>query len=68
MKRKGRSHLPKVGTPADNERVLAEKRARAAHPFATDAQGRRGPGWTILGGVLAVVVVLAIIALLAINA
>jgi hypothetical protein len=47
--------------------VLAEKRARAAHPFASDAQGRRGPGWTIVAGVVAVIVVMALIALLAIN-
>jgi hypothetical protein len=64
MKRKGRSHLPKVGTRPANERELHERRAEALHPFSSDPSRRRGAGYGIMAMVVAVVVVVGIIALI----
>jgi hypothetical protein len=36
MKRKGRAHLPKVGTRQSNEHELHDRRERALHPFSED--------------------------------
>jgi hypothetical protein len=40
-KRKGRQHLPKVGTPASNQHELQARRERALHPFSEDPSARR---------------------------
>jgi hypothetical protein len=65
MKRKGRSHLPKVGTRQANEHELHDRRAEALHPFATDPWQRRGVGYTIMAIVVAAVVVIGMVALIA---
>lgn len=56
-KRKGRKHLPKVGTPKEREWELHEEREHAFHPFSDDPDRRRGP----LAGVIAVIVVAVVI-------
>jgi hypothetical protein len=65
MKRKGRSHLPKVGTRPANERALHDKRAEALHPFSDEPWRRRGTGYGIAAVVLALLVAIGIIALIA---
>ena len=67
MKRKGRKHLPKAGTRPANEALAHEHRGRAAHPFASDPNSRRGSGWAIATAIVAVVVVIGIIGLIALN-
>ena len=64
MKRKGRTHLPKVGTPAANEHELEARRAEALHPFSGDPSRRRGPGYTILAVIVGIVVVIGIVAII----
>jgi hypothetical protein len=61
-KRKGRSHLPKVGTPANNQHELDARRQRALHPFSEDPSAKRGGAASqitavIVGVVLAIGVV-----------
>ena len=65
MKRKGRSHLPKVGTRPAIEHELRDRHAEALHPFSTDPWRRRGAGYTIMAIVVAAVVVIGIVALIA---
>jgi hypothetical protein len=64
MKRKGRKHLPKVGTRPANEHELHDRQQGALHPFSTDPYRRRGrsPVLTIVAMLIVVVAVLAIIA------
>ena len=57
MKRKGRKHLPKVGTPQEMSWELHEEREQALHPFSDTPDRRRGP----LGAVIAIVVIAAVI-------
>ena len=63
MKRKGRSHLPKVGTRLANEQELRDRRAEALHPFAGDPRRRGGTAYQITAIIVAVVVLIAVIAL-----
>ena len=65
MKRKGRSHLPKVGTRPANEQELRDRRAEALHPFAGDPRRRGGTAYQITAIIVAVVVLIGVLALLA---
>ncbi len=66
MKRKGRSHLPKVGTRPANEHELNARRAEALHPFSSDPWHRRAGTWyTIIAILVAAVVVIGMVALIA---
>jgi hypothetical protein len=68
MKRKGRSHLPKVGTRLANEQELRDRRAEALHPFAGDPRRRRGgTAYQITAIIVAVVVLIGVIALIAVT-
>jgi hypothetical protein len=69
MKRKGRKHLPKVGTPA--ERAWEEREARrdvvgnlGIHP---DRGGASRAAYYVVGVVAALVVVVAVLALVALD-
>ena len=64
MKRKGRTHLPKVGTRQANEYELQDRRARALHPFSEDPYVSRGRGSRVAAGVVALCVVIGIVALM----
>jgi hypothetical protein len=69
MKRKGRRHLPKVGTRPAIEHEVQEHRERAFHPFATDpARHPRTGGATLIAVVIAVFVVIGVIALIVVTA
>ena len=57
MKRKGRQHLPKVGSPEDLAWEHREGTHHLEHPLADDPAERRGP-WA---AILAVVVVLLLV-------
>ena len=62
MRRKGRRHLPKVGTRPATEYELEDHRERARHPFAADpSRRRRSPGTTLIA--LAIVAIVAIVAI-----
>ena len=65
MKRKGRSHLPKVGTRLANEQELRDRRAEALHPFAGDPRRRGGTAYQITAIIVAVIVLIGVIALIA---
>jgi hypothetical protein len=65
MKRKGRSHLPKVGTRQANEQELRDRRAEALHPFAGDPRRRGGTAYQITAIIVAVVVLIGVLALIA---
>jgi hypothetical protein len=65
MKRKGRRHLPKVGTRPALEQELHDRRERALHPFAEDPWRRGIAGHWMIGLVVAVVVAMGVIALIA---
>jgi hypothetical protein len=67
MKRKGRQHLPKVGSPANVEYEIHERRQDALHPFSTDPDKKSGPTATIIAIVVALIVVMTIIGLIAIT-
>jgi hypothetical protein len=64
MKRKGRRHLPKVGTRPAMEYELEDRRDQALHPFAEDPWKRRSASTGIIGGIVAVVVAIGVIALI----
>jgi hypothetical protein len=64
MKRKGRKHLPKVGTRQANEYQLEDRRERALHPFAQDPWRRGMSTHWIIAIVVALVVAIGIIALI----
>jgi len=64
MKRKGRSHLPKVGTRPAVERDIQDRRAEALHPFSSDPW-QRGTSYGIMAVIVAVVVAIGIVALIA---
>jgi uncharacterized membrane protein len=61
-KRKGRQHLPKVGTPKDMAWELHEEREQALHPFSDDADRRRGRIAAIIAVIVVAVVILAVLA------
>jgi hypothetical protein len=65
-KRKGRRHLPKVGTRPANEHQLHDRREAALHPFSEDPFDRRRSPTTIIVAILvAVVVLIGIVAIVA---
>jgi hypothetical protein len=65
MKRKGRKHLPKVGTRPAMEQQLEDRRTQALHPFSEDPWRRGASSSWILGVVVAVVVAIGVIAIIA---
>ncbi len=65
MKRKGRKHLPKVGTRPAMEQQLEDRRTRALHPFSEDPWRPGASSSWILAAVVAIVVVIGVIALIA---
>ena len=67
MKRKGRKHLPKVGTRPAREALSHEHRSRGAHPFASNPSRRYGRGWAIGTAIVAILVVIGIIGLIVLN-
>jgi len=68
MKRKGRRHLPKVGTRPAIEYDVREHRERALHPFAADpSRRRRTAGTTLLALAIAVIVAIGVIALIVVT-
>jgi hypothetical protein len=63
-KRKGRRHLPKVGSRPANEHQLHDRREAALHPFSEDPfDRRRGPGTTIAAILVVLVVLIGVIAI-----
>ncbi len=64
MKRKGRAHLPKVGTRPANEQELHDRRAHALHPFAAEPWHRRGPTSGIIAIIVALVAAIGVVALI----
>jgi hypothetical protein len=68
VKRKGRKHLPKVGSPANIDYELHERRQDALHPFSSDPDARRGPVSTVVAIGILVIVVVAIVGLIALTA
>ena len=52
-KRKGRQHLPKVGTKADEAWVRREGISHMEHPFANDPTAHQG-GWAHVTAVIVV--------------
>ncbi len=65
MKRKGRKHLPKVGTRTAVEYELQDRRARALHPFSEDPWRRGVASHWVTGIIVAVFVAIGVIALIA---
>jgi hypothetical protein len=63
MKRKGRKHLPKVGTRQADEYETHDRQQASLHPFSKDPF-RRGGGSPVLAIVLGAVVVFAVFAVL----
>jgi hypothetical protein len=63
MSRKGRRHLPKVGTRQAMDHELHDRRERALHPFAEDPWHRRASGVSIIAIAVAVLVAIGVIAL-----
>ena len=65
-KRKGRRHLPKVGTRPANEHQLHDRREAALHPFSEDPFDRRRTPTTIVIAILvALIVLIGVIAIVA---
>ena len=63
MKRKGRKHLPKVGTRQANEHELHDRRQLAMHPMSSDPLDERtGIGRYITGGLVILLVVIGVVA------
>jgi hypothetical protein len=68
MKRKGRRHLPKVGTRSATEYELEDHRERALHPLAADpSRRRRTPGLTLIALAIAVDAAIGVIALVVVT-
>jgi hypothetical protein len=68
MKRKGRRHLPKVGTRPAIEYDVKEHRERALHPFATNPSRRhRTPGATLIALAIVAIVAIGVIALIVVT-
>jgi hypothetical protein len=69
MKRKGRRHLPKVGTRPAMEHGVQDRRERALHPFTADPSRRpRTSSATLIALAIAVIVVIGVIALVVVTA
>jgi predicted N-acetyltransferase YhbS len=68
MKRKGRRHLPKVGTRPSIEYGVQEHRARGLDPFATDpSRRRRTPGTALIALAIAALIAIGVIALVVVT-
>jgi hypothetical protein len=67
MKRKGRRHLPKVGTRPANEHELHERREEALHPFSEDPwrRRRRTPLTAAIAVAVGVLIAFGVVALIA---
>jgi len=63
-KRKGRQHLPKVGTPKDMAWDRHERIEEALHPFSDNPDRRRGPLGAIVLVAAVVLVLVGIFALI----
>ena len=61
MKRKGRRHLPKVGTPADEQWERHEHLEEVLHPFSDDPSRRRSTTATVVTVVIAVLMALIVV-------
>jgi hypothetical protein len=57
MKRKGRTHLPKVGTKNDQAWVRREGVKHMEHPFSDDPSTHKG-AWAHIGAVVVVALLL----------
>ena len=65
MKRKGRRHLPKVGTRPAMDSELRDRRERALHPFSEDpSRHRRTTATTVIAIAVAIVVAVGVIAII----
>lgn len=64
QKRKNRKHLPKVGTPAENEYALRHEREAVEENIGIRPGG---PVAWIVGAVVVIFVVMAIVALIALD-
>jgi hypothetical protein len=60
-KRKGRRHLPKVGTAPEEAWVERERREEALHPFSTDLRRYRNGGAGVSASVVAALVALLVV-------
>jgi hypothetical protein len=68
MKRKGRKHLPKVGTRPSIDYGVQEHRERALDPFAADPSRRRlTPGTVLIALAIVALIVIGVIALLVVT-
>ena len=65
MKRKGRRHLPKVGTRQQLDHELHDRRERALHPFSEDPFDGGGRGYGLIAVIVAIVIAIGVIALIA---
>jgi len=63
-KRKGRKHLPKVGTPQAREYQRRHSHEQALHPFSDDPTHVRGPARWIAPVVIGVLAIIGIVALI----
>ena len=64
--RKGRRHLPKVGTRPANEHQLHDRREAALHPFSEDPFDKgRSPVTIIVAILVALIVIVGVVALIA---
>ena len=61
MKRKGRRHLPKVGTPADEQWERHEHLEEVLHPFSDDPGRRHSSTVAVVTVVIAVLVALIVV-------
>jgi hypothetical protein len=64
MKRKGRRHLPKVGTPAERQHELEERRELAMHPFSGDPRPRTGSAAWLTAIVVGIIVFIGVLAII----
>jgi hypothetical protein len=64
MKRKGRRHLPKVGTGPSNERLNHDRQTEALHPFSGEPSRRSNAGYGIAGVLVVLLVTIGIVALI----
>ena len=63
MKRKGRRHLPKVGTRQADEHELHDRRELAMHPMSADPlEARSGVGRYVTGALVVLLVVVGVVA------
>ena len=66
-KRKGRQHLPKVGSPKEMAWELHEEREQALHPFSDRPDRRLGPAAAIIAVLIIALVIVAVVAFVALS-